>query len=68
MGHSLVLRELIDAVGKREDPKVGGHAHANAPVQGRKHIYADMAKLFLQDLVNVEAGFYPIPRITTDLS
>ena len=61
VGHSLVLRELIDAVGKREDPKVGGHVHTNAPAPGRKHIYADMAKLFLQDLANVEAGFYPIP-------
>jgi ubiquinone/menaquinone biosynthesis C-methylase UbiE len=30
-------------------------------VPDRKHIYADMAKLFLQDLANVEAGIYPVP-------
>ena len=32
-----------------------------ASVPDRKRIYADMAKLFLQDLANVEAGIYPIP-------
>jgi hypothetical protein len=30
-------------------------------VPDRKRIYADMAKLFWQDLSNVEAGIYPLP-------
>jgi len=29
-------------------------------------IYADMAKLFLQDLVNVERGIYPCRRTMTE--
>jgi ubiquinone/menaquinone biosynthesis C-methylase UbiE len=35
--------------------------HTGAPVPDRERIYADMAKVFLQDLANVEAGIYPIP-------
>jgi ubiquinone/menaquinone biosynthesis C-methylase UbiE len=61
IGHSLVLRELADTVRKREKPKARRRVHTNAPVPDRKHIYADMAKLFLQDLANVEAGIYPVP-------
>jgi ubiquinone/menaquinone biosynthesis C-methylase UbiE len=61
VGHSLVLRELADAARQREEPRTQRRVRANAPVPDRKHIYADMAKLFLKDLANVEAGFYPIP-------
>jgi ubiquinone/menaquinone biosynthesis C-methylase UbiE len=61
VGHSLVLRELADAVRQREEPRARRRVHANAPVPDRKRIYADMAKLFLKDLANVEAGFYPVP-------
>jgi hypothetical protein len=32
-----------------------------AAVPDRSRLYADMAKLFLQDLANVEAGIYPLP-------
>jgi ubiquinone/menaquinone biosynthesis C-methylase UbiE len=61
VGHSLLLRELADAVRQREEPKARGRVHTNAPVPDRKRIYADMAKLFFQDLANVEAGIYPVP-------
>jgi ubiquinone/menaquinone biosynthesis C-methylase UbiE len=61
LGHSLVLRELSKAVREREQPSATRRARTNAPVPERAHIYADMAKLFLQDLANVEAGIYPIP-------
>jgi ubiquinone/menaquinone biosynthesis C-methylase UbiE len=61
VGHSLVLREIADAVRQREEPKERRRVHTNASVPGRKRIYADMAKLFLKDLANVEAGFYPVP-------
>jgi ubiquinone/menaquinone biosynthesis C-methylase UbiE len=62
VGHSLVLRELVDGVNQREDLKVRRRVHTNAPVPDRRRIYADMARLFLKDLANVEAGFYPIPE------
>jgi ubiquinone/menaquinone biosynthesis C-methylase UbiE len=61
IGHSLVLRELADTVRQSEKSKARRRVHTNAPVPDRKHIYADMAKLFLKDLANVEAGIYPLP-------
>jgi ubiquinone/menaquinone biosynthesis C-methylase UbiE len=60
VGHSLVLRELADAVRHREEPRARRRVHKSAPVY-RKQIYADLAQLFLKDLANVEAGFYPVP-------
>jgi ubiquinone/menaquinone biosynthesis C-methylase UbiE len=62
IGHSLVLRELADTVRQSEKSKARRRAHTDAPVPDRKRIYADMAKLFLLDLANVEAGIYPIPH------
>jgi ubiquinone/menaquinone biosynthesis C-methylase UbiE len=61
IGHSLVLRELADTVRQSEKPKARRPVHNNARVPDRKNIYAEMAKLFLQDLANVEAGIYPLP-------
>ncbi len=61
LGHSLALREIARAVREREPPGAARRAHADAAVPGRDRIYADMAKLFFQDLANVEAGIYPIP-------
>jgi Methyltransferase domain len=62
VGHSLVLRELADSVRQSEKSKVRRrHVHTDAPVPDRRRIYADMAKLFLRDLANVEAGIYPVP-------
>ena len=61
IGHSLVLRELADTVRQSEKSKARRHVHTDAPVPDRKRIYADMAKLFLRDLANVEAGIYPVP-------
>jgi ubiquinone/menaquinone biosynthesis C-methylase UbiE len=68
IGHSLVLRELADAVRYRdavpyrEEQSTKRRVHTDAVVPDRKHIYVDMAKLFLKDLANVEAGIYPLPR------
>jgi len=59
IGHSLLLREL--AARRSEKPKVRHTQHTHAAVPDRNRIYADMAKLFLQDLANVEAGIYPLP-------
>jgi hypothetical protein len=56
-----VLRELADTVRQSEKSKAKRRVHTDAPAPDRKRIYADMAKLFLQDLANVEAGIYPVP-------
>jgi len=61
LGHSLVLREIAQAVRKREPRSTENRARTDAPVPSRERIYADMAKLFFQDLANVEAGVYPNP-------
>jgi ubiquinone/menaquinone biosynthesis C-methylase UbiE len=61
VGHGLALRQLAEATRRREGQKKPPQAHTDAPVPNRNHIYADMARLFLQDLANVEKGIYPLP-------
>src|SRR6516162_5448944 len=61
LGHSLLLRELASAARQREKPRARRRVHTNAPVPDRQHIYADIAKLFLKDLANVEQAFTPFP-------
>jgi ubiquinone/menaquinone biosynthesis C-methylase UbiE len=60
VGHSIALRQLRETTPRQEDDK-RRRAHTDKPVPNRNRIYADMAKLFLQDLANVEAGIYPLP-------
>ena len=61
IGHSLVLRELAASARQKAKPKARRRVHTNAAVPDRKRINADMAKLFVQDRANVEAGIYPLP-------
>jgi ubiquinone/menaquinone biosynthesis C-methylase UbiE len=61
VGHSLLLRELADGARQSEQPTNRRRVRTDKPVPDRSRIYADMAKLFLQDLANVEAGLYPVP-------
>lgn len=61
LGHGLALRRLAEAAREGRGPRTRRRLHVNAPVPGRDRLYADMAKLFLQDLANVEAGIYPVP-------
>ena len=56
-----MLRELANTIREREKPKARRHIRTVRSVPDRKRIYMDMAKLFLQDLSNVEAGIYPLP-------
>jgi ubiquinone/menaquinone biosynthesis C-methylase UbiE len=61
VGHGLVLRRLSEAARRRD----GARSRPRLRVDGvpdRGRIYADMAKLFLQDLANVESGKYPLPE------
>jgi len=61
VGHGLAIRQLSEARRRQENLRSRLRAHTNAPVPDRIRIYEDMAKLFLQDLSNVEAGIYPLP-------
>jgi ubiquinone/menaquinone biosynthesis C-methylase UbiE len=61
VGHSLALRRLAEATRRRDGQNTRPRAHAAAPVPDRRRLYSDMAKLFMQDLANVEAGIYPLP-------
>jgi hypothetical protein len=61
LGHGLVLRRLAEAARRSDRPTARRPARTKAPVPDRSRLYADMARLFLQDLANVEAGIYPLP-------
>jgi ubiquinone/menaquinone biosynthesis C-methylase UbiE len=61
IGHGLAVRRLSENVREKAGPKARRRAHTKAPVPDRSRIYADMARLFMQDLANVEAGIYPLP-------
>jgi ubiquinone/menaquinone biosynthesis C-methylase UbiE len=60
-GHSMVMRRLSNSARKRAGESARPRAHTDAPVPERSRLYADMARLFRQDLANVEAGIYPLP-------
>ena len=53
--------KLAEAAWRNNGPKARRRPRTNAPVPDHGRLYADMAKLFLQDLANVESGIYPIP-------
>ena len=61
LGHGLALRRLAEAARRSNGAKARRRARTKAPVPDRLRLYADMARLFLQDLANVEAGVYPLP-------
>jgi hypothetical protein len=61
LGHGFALRRLSAAARQRERPQARRRPHTDAPVPERDSIYADLIRLFMQDLANVEAGIYPVP-------
>ena len=61
LGHGLALRRLAEAARRNNGAKARRRVHTSAPAPDRSRLYADMARLFLQDLANVESGIYPLP-------
>jgi ubiquinone/menaquinone biosynthesis C-methylase UbiE len=61
LGHGLALRRLAEAGRRNDGVKARRRVHTSAPVPDRSRLYADIARLFLQDLANVESGIYPLP-------
>jgi ubiquinone/menaquinone biosynthesis C-methylase UbiE len=57
----MAMRYLSDEVRRREGERARPRARTGAPVPDRSRLYADMLRLFQQDLANVEAGIYPLP-------
>ena len=58
LGHGLALRRLAEAARQSNEVKARRRVRSKAPVPDRSRLYADMARLFLQDLANVELGIY----------
>src|SRR5215475_11871904 len=61
VGHGEIMRRLSAEVRQREGASVRPKPTTDRPVPERRQLFADMAKLFQQDLANVEAGIYPLP-------
>ena len=61
VGHGELMRRLSAAARRREGAGTRSRGHTDAPVPDRRRMYVDMARLFAQDLANVEAGIYPLP-------
>jgi ubiquinone/menaquinone biosynthesis C-methylase UbiE len=61
VGHGEIMRRLSQRVRQREGETARPKPLTDRPVPERRRLFADMAKLFQQDLANVEAGIYPLP-------
>jgi ubiquinone/menaquinone biosynthesis C-methylase UbiE len=61
LGHELVLRRLAEAARRSNGAQARRRVRSKAPAPDRGRLYADMARLFLKDLANVESGIYPLP-------
>src|SRR5215469_18296003 len=61
LAHGFALRQLSAAARLRKGPRAQRRPHTDTPVPARDYIYADMIRLFMQDVANVEAGIYPVP-------
>src|SRR5215813_9146331 len=55
------MRRLSDRARQRTGESTRPKPHTDRFVPDRRRLFADVAKLFQQDLANVEAGIYPLP-------
>jgi ubiquinone/menaquinone biosynthesis C-methylase UbiE len=61
-GHEMVFRRLAAEARRRSGNGARPRVRSNAQTLHQRRIYADMLALLRQDLANVEAGIYPLPR------
>src|SRR5262249_27177032 len=61
VGQGEIMRRMREEVQRRGSGSTRPKPHTDKPVPDRRRPVADMAKLFGQDLANVEAGIYPMP-------
>jgi len=60
-GHKYAVRQLEQLARRIDDEPKEPRPHTDRPTPDRQRLYADMRRLFVQDLANVEAGLYPVP-------
>lgn len=61
-GHEIVFRQLAADARRRSGKSARSRVQSNARPVHQSRVYADMLALMRQDLANVEAGIYPLPR------
>src|SRR5690242_1427390 len=61
LGHGFALRRLANVARANGKTRTRRRVRSAAQIPDRSRLYSDMAKLFFQDLANVEAGIYPVP-------
>src|SRR5215475_15633112 len=61
VGHGEIMRRLSEAARERAGESARPKARTDKFVPDRRRLFGDVAKLFQQDLANVEAGIYPLP-------
>jgi ubiquinone/menaquinone biosynthesis C-methylase UbiE len=61
-GHEVVLRRLAAEARRRSGNSTRPPVRSSVPAPNQRRIYADMLALLRQDMANVEAGIYPLPR------
>ena len=62
VGHGLATGRLSERARLRGGKTTRPRPHTDLAVPDRSRLYADMATLLRQDLANVEAGIYPLPK------
>jgi ubiquinone/menaquinone biosynthesis C-methylase UbiE len=61
-GHEMLFRQLAANARRRSGKAAFSRVRSKPPPAQQNRIYADMLALMRQDLANVEAGIYPLPR------
>ena len=61
VGQGEIMRRLSREVRRREGASARPKPQTERPVPERRRLFADIGRLFQQDLANVEAGIYPLP-------
>jgi len=61
VAHGAAMDRLWQQAIREKPSKLRGSASPHARFPDRSRLYADMVRLFRQDLANVEAGIYPLP-------
>ncbi len=62
VAHGFAMRALQKEARRHDGENARPRAYTDQPVPDQRALYADMLKLFGDDLRNVEAGVYPMPN------
>ena len=62
VAHGSAMRQLSAWAHQKAGETARPRSRTKLPTPDRSRLYADMARLLRQDLANVEAGIYPLPK------